>query len=107
VLELVARIARFGPSCAIFARAVENERGALAARTLFGVLDLARRHGTESLERACALAVTAQTWRLRFLRAYLAHHPAPSLTSQHLIIPAIDTYSQHFAFLTQGDPHDD
>ncbi len=106
VLELVARIARFGPSCATFARAVENERGALAARTLFGVLDLAYRHGPESLERACAFAVTAQSWRLRFLRVYLAHHPAPSLTSQHKIIPAIDTYSQHFAFLTQGESHD-
>jgi hypothetical protein len=50
---------------------VENERGVMAAHTLFGGLDLACRYG-ESLERACALAVTAQTWRLRFLRAYLA-----------------------------------
>ena len=106
ILDLVARIAHFGPSCAIFACAVENERGVLAARTLFGVLDLARRYGPESLERACALAVTAQAWRLRFLRAYLAHHPTVPLTSQHKIIPAIDTYSQHFAFLTQGGPHD-
>lgn len=106
VLDLVERIAHFGPSCAIFARAVENERGVLAARTLFGVLDLAYRYGPEVLERACTFAVAAQTWRLRFLRAYLAHHPAKTLTSQHKIIPAIDTYSQHFAFLTQGDPHD-
>lgn len=107
VLDLVARIGSFGPSCAIFARAVENERGVLAARTLFGVIDLAHRYGRESLERACALAVTAQTWRLRFLRAYLAHHPTMTLTSQHKIIPAIDTYSQHFAFLTTGEPPHD
>ena len=106
VLDLVARIARFGPSCAIFARAVENERGVLATRTLFGVLDLARRYGPESLERACTLAVVADAWRLRFLRTYLAHHPPAPLTSQHQIIPPIDTYAQHFAFLTQGDPHD-
>ncbi len=106
VLDLVARIAHFGPSCATFARAVESERGILAARTLFGVLDLAHRYGSESLERACAFAITAQAWRLRFLRAYFAHHPTTTLTSQHKIIPAIDTYSQHFAFLTQGDPHD-
>jgi transposase len=106
ILDLVARVAHFGPSCAIFARAVENERGALAARTLFGVLDLAHRYGGEALERACTFAVTAQTLRLRFLRAYLAHHPPPALTSEHKIIPSIDTYAQHFAFLTQGDPHD-
>jgi transposase len=106
VLDLVARIAHFGPSCAIFARAVENERGVLAVRLLFGVLDLAHRYGPEALERACMFAVTAHAWRLHFLRAYLAHHPPIALTSQHKIIPPIDTYSQHFAFLTQGDPDD-
>jgi transposase len=106
ILDLVARIGHFGPFCAIFARAVENERGVLAARTLFGVLDLARRYSPEALERACTFAVTAQAWRLSFLRAYLAHHPTESLTSAHKIIPPIDTYSQHFAFLTKGEPHD-
>jgi hypothetical protein len=106
VLDLVARIGHFGPFCGIFARAVENERGALAARTLFGVLDLAARYGPEALERACTFAVTAQSWRVRFLRTYLAHHPTTPLTTQHKIIPEIERYSQHFAFLTQGDPHD-
>ena len=106
VLDLVTRIGHFGPFSAIFARAVENERGALAARTLFGVLDLAARHGPEALERACTFAVTAQAWRLRFLRTYLAQHPTASLTTHHKIIPEIDRYSQHFAFLTKGDPHD-
>jgi transposase len=106
VLDLVARIAHFGPSCAIFARAVENERGVLAMRTLFGVINLALSHGPQALERACTFAVAAGAWRLRFLRTYLAHHPTEPLTSHHNIIPNIDTYSQHFAFLTQGDPHD-
>jgi transposase len=103
LLNLVDRIAQIGPSCGIFARAVENQRGVMAARTLFGVLDLARRYGPIPLESACALAVTAQAWRLRFLRAYLDRHPVVSLTADHKIIPAIDTYSQHFAFLTTGD----
>jgi transposase len=106
ILDLVARIGRFGPACATFARAVENERGAMAMRTFFGVLDLERRYGAESLERACELAVSAQAWRYRFLRTYLERHPTPSLTSKHPIIPAIDTYSLHFAFLTQGEDHD-
>ena len=106
VLDLVARIGHFGPCCAVFARAVENERGTLAARTLFGVLDLAARYGPEALERACTFAVTAQAWRLRFLRTYLAQHPTAPLTTHHKIIPEIDRYSQHFAFLTQGEPYD-
>lgn len=106
LLDLVARVAQLGPSCAIFARAVENERGVLAARMLFGVLDLARRYGPENLERACALAVTAGTWRLRFLRAYLQRHPHAVLTTHNPIIPHIDTYSQHFATLVQGESYD-
>jgi hypothetical protein len=78
----------------------------LAARTLFGFLDLVNRYGPEAVERACTFAVTAQTWRLRFLRAYLAQHPVPSLTTHHKIIPEIDRYSQHFASLTQGESYD-
>jgi transposase len=103
LINLVERIAKIGPSCGVFARAIENERGVMAARTLFGVLDLARRYGPASLENACALAVTARAWRLRFLRAYLERHPAPSLTADHKIIAPIDTYSQHFAFLAKGN----
>lgn len=106
VLDLVARIAEFGPHCGAFARAVENERGILAARTLFGVIDLIRRYGPESVERACVFAVAAGTWRLRFLRTYLMHHRPTSLTAEHRIIPLIDTYQQHFTTLVQGDPHD-
>jgi hypothetical protein len=106
VLDLVARIAEFGPHCGVFARAVENERGALAARTLLGVLDLIRRHGPQNVERACTLAVAAGTWRFRFLRTYLAHHRPTPLTTEHRIIPLIDTYQQHFTTLAQGDPHD-
>ncbi len=104
--QLVERIARIGPNTGAFARAIENERGALAARTLFGILDLARRYDAAALENACSLAVAAGTWRLRFLRIYLARHRPQTLTEQHRIIPLIDTYSKHFTTLTQGEPHD-
>jgi transposase len=100
VEQLVARIARIGPHAGAFARAIENERGALALRTLFGILDLARRYDVEVLENACSLAVAAGTWRLRFLRIYLARHRPQSLTEQHRIIPDIESYSKHFATLT-------
>lgn len=103
VENLVERIAQMGTACGVFARAIENEHGALAARTLFGLLDLIRRHGIEAVERACALAVPAGIWRLRFLRALLAQQSPASLTSTHRIIPAIDTYAKHFATRTQGE----
>lgn len=103
VEKLVARIAQVGTACGVFARAVENERGALALRTLFGLLDLVRRHGSDAVEQACMLAVSAGIWRLRFLRAVLAQQSSVPLTASHRIIPAIDTYAKHFATRTQGE----
>lgn|GEM_PF-3444347 len=103
VEKLVAQLAKLGTACGIFARAVENERGALALRTLFGLLDLVRRHGVEAVEQACMLAASAGVWRLRFLRACLAQQSSKPLTSKHRIIPTIDTYAKHFATRTQGE----
>lgn len=103
VENLVARIAQLGDACGVFARAVENERGALALRTLFGLLDLIRRHGNDAVEQACTLAVSAGIWRLRFLRTVLAQQSPTALTASHRIIPAIDTYAKHFATRTQGE----
>jgi transposase len=108
VEKLVARVAQFGPACGAFARALESEQGALCTRTLFGLLDLIRRYDVESVERACALAATARSRRLRFLRAYLEAHAKPiPLADRHRIIAPIDTYAIHFKTLTQGDHDDD
>ena len=46
--------------------------------------------------------VATDPWYI-FNRPRVVHFRWPP---RHKIIPAIDTYSQHFAFLTQGDPHD-
>lgn len=103
VEHLVARIAQIGEACGAFARAVEHERGALATRTLFGLLDLIRRHDADAVEKACRLAVSAGIWRLRFLRTVLAQQSPTPLTASHRIIPAIETYTKHFAIRTQGE----
>ena len=111
VEKLVARIATLGQSCATFARAVETERGALALRTLFGVLDLAHKYGPEALERACTMANAANSSRLRFLRTYLQHHAQPKpLSERNRIIGNINTYVDHVRTLTkrqQGELFDD
>jgi len=103
VHKLIERIASAGPSIGAFARAIEAERGALAIRTLFGLLDLLRKHQPEAIDRACALALTARTVRLRFVRTCLSYENASPLTAMHPIIAPIDTYNTHFATLTQGD----
>jgi hypothetical protein len=102
--RIVAKIERMGTACGAFARAIVAERGVVAMRSLFGVLDLARRHDAAEIERACAFAVESGTCKLRLLRAYLAHRqPLPPLSERHPIIPPIGKYVDHFATLTTGD----
>ena len=103
VENLVARIAGAGPGCGAFARRLVEERGAEAARALFGMLDLLRRYEAAIVDRACAFAAASGIASLRFVRTYLAHHATPTkLKSEHRIIPEIETYTKHFATHTQG-----
>ncbi|MGH7707672.1 MAG: IS21 family transposase [Candidatus Binataceae bacterium] len=101
--NLVARIAGAGPSCGAFAHRLVDERGAVALRALFGMLDLLRRYEVDAVERACSFAATANSSSLRFVRTYLEHHATPlTLKTQDRIIAEIETYTKHFATLTQG-----
>jgi transposase len=103
VLRLTQRAEIIGEQCGGFALALERERGALAARALFGLLDLARRYASAAVEEACRFANLAGSTNLRFVRTYLERHhqKRPSLTARHPIIPAIENYQCHFATLTQ------
>ncbi len=102
--HLVEKIARHGPACGVFARSAVDEYGATAARMLFGVLDLVRRYGPQSVERACEVAAQARSLRYRFLRTYLQHHAATQpLIARHKVVAEIDTYTKHLNTLMQGE----
>jgi transposase len=102
--QLVLKIARHGNACGDFAKALLSERGELAARSLFGILDLLRRYGDEPVESACAFAARANSVRYRFLRTYLERHGKQLvLRDQHRVIVGVETYTQHFTTLTSGD----
>lgn len=103
VEKLAERIAGAGAGCRDFAQKLVDARGIIAMRALYGMLDLLRRYEAEAVDHACAFAVTSGISSLRFVRTYLAHHATPlKLKSEHEIIPEIETYTMHFAALTQG-----
>lgn len=103
VEKLVARIAGAGPGCAAFARKLVEQRGAVALRALFGMLDLLRRYDAAAVDRAFLFAATSNISNLHFVRMYLTHHATPlKLKTKHRIIPEIETYTTHFTTLTQG-----
>jgi transposase len=108
VHRLVAHVGGAGPSCRAFATALEADRGALALRSLFGLVDLIKRYGIERVDRACALAMSAGSLRLRFVRRALTiNDPEPMLIDEHKLIESIATYRKHFNALTQGDLSND
>ncbi len=95
---LQRRCDELGPAIGAFALAVLTQRGIEAHRTLLGVLDLARRYETTSLESACALAEQAHSVRLSLLRGYLQRHGRPvSMKKAHPVIPDFDRYIVHFS----------
>jgi hypothetical protein len=103
VENLARRIAGAGPGCGAFAHSLVEERGAVALRALFGMLDLLRRYEATAVDDACSFASNSGIASLRFVRAYLEHHAMPTkLKAEHRIIPEIETYTNHFATLTQG-----
>ena len=104
-IEFIAqKLAKVGPACGAFARAALTERGSFAVRTLLGVLNLLRHYEVTEIERACELAATAQSWRLRFLRAYLDRNATPKkLTNDHPVIPGLERYVTHFSIMSKGD----
>lgn len=105
VEQLAARIAGAGTGCGAFANRLVEERGAIALRALYGMLDLLRRYDAAAVDRACAFAASSGISSLKFVRTYLSHHATPlKLKAEHHIIPAIETYTKHFATLTQGAP---
>lgn len=105
VEQLAARIGGAGPGCRAFADLLIEQRGAVALRALYGILDLLRRYEAAAVDRACAFAASSSICSLRFVRTYLVHHATPlKLKTEHRIIPEIQTYAIHFSTLTQGAP---
>jgi len=108
VLDLVESIAYSGPSCATFAQTLVAESGALAARSLYGLLSCIKQHGAETVEHACGIAVRMGALRLRFVRVLLSRKvTSQPLIDEHPLIEAIATYSSHFHTVTQGELFND
>lgn len=108
VLDLVESIAHSGASCATFAQTLVEQNGALAARSLYGLLSYIKQYGADEVERVCGIAVRMGSNRLRFVRVLLSKSTTPQpLTDKHPLIEAIATYGSHFSTITQGELFND
>jgi transposase len=101
---LLGRVRRIGPASVRWAESVIANRGVEGVRVLQGLLNLARRHPGDALERACGVASSHGAYRLRTIRALLARpspgQEPPPFLDEHPLIRNLSDYGQfvHDAF---------
>jgi len=100
---LLGQTRRIGPQAARWSEAVVQTRGIEGVRVLQGLLHLASRHPCDQLEKACDIAWSYGSYRLRTIRTLLQREvPRQQLAfmDEHPIIRNLSEYAQlvHDAF---------
>jgi transposase len=101
---LLSQTQRIGPRAARWSEAVVQARGVEGVRVLQGLLVLAGKHRSDSLEKACDIALSYGSYRLKTIRTLL-DRDAPRQESfafieEHPIIRSLSEYAHiaHDAF---------
>jgi transposase len=92
---LLSRAAVIGAHTQAWSQALVTARGIEGTRVLLGLLSLAKKHPSETLETACEIALSHGAFRLRTIRQLLQRHegrqqPLPFLDEHPLIRPLED-----------------
>ena len=76
--QLLQRAANAGDRIGVLCRTMHARKGQAAVRRIQGVLAMAKRYGTASVDDACAVAVELEVYEYSFVRRYLERKgPAP------------------------------
>ena len=94
VQQLLRRAEHAGPAIGLLCRHIEQRDGALGVRRILGVLALARRHGADAVNEACAAACDLGQPTYRFVRRFLERCPRPPLALRQ-IDPLIRELTQY------------
>lgn len=94
VQQLLRRAEHAGVAIGVLCRHIEQRDGALGVRRILGVLALARRHGAEPVNEACAAACDLGQPTYRFVRRFLERCPRPPLALRQ-IDPLIRELTQY------------
>ena len=94
---LLGKVNGVGPQAHQWGQAMVTVRGIQGTRVLQGLLALAKKHSSETLEKACETALSYGCFHLRAIRRLLDHQaakqqPLPFL-DEHPIIRPLDDYA--------------
>jgi len=94
---LLGKVSATGPQTQQWAEAMLTARGIEGTRVLQGLLALTKKHSSETLEKACEIAISHGCFRLRTIRQLLQREtakqePLPFL-DEHPLIRPLDDYA--------------
>ncbi|MGH7290635.1 MAG: IS21 family transposase, partial [Myxococcota bacterium] len=109
VQQLLRRAEHAGVATGVLCRQIEQRDGAVGVRRILGVLALARRHGAEAVNDACATACDLGQPTYRFVRRYLERSPRPLLALRQIdpLIRELTQYRDLIAAHTPTPTEDD
>jgi transposase len=91
------QIRRIGPQATRWAEGVVETRSIEGVRVLQGLLSLANKHRSAEIERACGIAFSYGSFRLRTLRELIQRHTPPptefEFIDQHALIRPLSEYA--------------
>jgi len=95
---LLSKVRRLGPQSGRWGEAVLRARGIEGVRVLQGLLSLAKDYSCAALEKACEIALSYGSYRLRTIRALLKRQGAKqeqfAFMQEHPIIRSLADYAQ-------------
>jgi hypothetical protein len=95
---LLTQVRQLGPQASRWAEAVIEHRGIEGVRVVQGLLALAKRHRGADLEKACDIAVSYQSYRLRTIRTLLKQQGAKQeelpFLQEHPLIRSLADYGR-------------
>jgi transposase len=102
-VQLLARCEAAGRNIGALCHALHRRDGELAVRRILGILSLAKKHGANNVDAACATALEVNHSEYRFVRRYLERQPAPPVTLRQVdpIIRQLTLYRDLIAEKTQ------
>ncbi|HEY0469122.1 MAG TPA: IS21 family transposase [Polyangiaceae bacterium] len=106
--QLVHRAQQVAPAIGVLCQQIAAREGVLGSRRILGVLALARRHGPEAVNEACAASCDLGQPTYRFVRRYLERVPRPPLALRQIdpLIRELTQYRDLIAARSAPAPED-
>ncbi len=107
-VRILSRACRAGESIGLVCQAIHQADGESGVRRILGVLSLVKKHGAQSIEPACAMALEMQLPTYAFVRRYVERQPSLPITLKQVdpLIRELTHYRDLIDRRLEGEVHE-